>query len=252
MANNLVPGGSKFTYVWNPFQDILGNRITKEVIHCEGPNQPIIIPRCAPFFARDFKIRLKGSTTDLVFENGDYSFVYPYMNFIQNYNNLCYGGVLIHKVSGPTDYEIDYDTIGGQFVLDDVNYASLVGNVLENPRTINFDQIINFPTEFPPDPHDHPAMDTFGYLDMMTWMKSYLDALTGIDTSLTVAQQFADHINQDLQLAHKATLGSLGVKNLKDFPVADVTNIKTESTEVYANIWAVKTLIRQFFNGEWE
>lgn len=251
MSNDITSGNSKYKFNWNPFQDIVDNRIEKQAIHCDGPGQPIIVPRCGPFFAKNFKIFLKGSTTALSFENGDYSFVYPYMTFVTNYQNLAYGGVLLHKITAPADYEIYYDTIGGDYVLDDVNYAELVANVINNPRTINFEQIVNFPAEFPPDPHDHPAKDTFGYTDMVVWMKSYLDALVGIDTSLTLAKQFADHINADLQKAHKATLGSLGVKNIKDFPMATADNIKTESTEIIANLWAVKNLIRGFFKGEW-
>lgn len=251
MSNDVTSGNSNFSYAWNPFQDLLDNRIEKETIHCDGPARPIIIPRCLPFFAKNFKIFLKGSTTPLSFENGDYSFVYPYMTFINNYQNLVYGGVLLHNVTGPTDYEIYYDTIGGEFVLDDVNYAQFVANVINNPRTASLDQIINFPTEFPPDPHDHPAADTFSYLDMITWMKSYLDALVGIDTSLTLAKQFEDHINQKLPLAHKASLKDLGIQNLEDFPSACEESVKGESRQVYANVWAVKNLIRSFYNGEW-
>lgn len=251
MSNDITSGNSKFSYKWNPFQDLLDNRIEKESIHCDGPGQPIIIPRCAPFFAKNFKIFLKGSTTALNFEAGDYSFVYPYMPFIVNYQNLAYGGILLHKVTGPTDYEIYYDTIGGDYVLDDVNYAEFVANIINNPRTANMDQIINFPAEFPVDPHDHPAVDTLSYADMIVWMKSYLDALVGIDTSLTLAMQFADHINQSIPKAHKATLSDLGIKNLKDYPNADAETIKGESSQVYANVWAVKSLIRSFYKGDW-
>ena len=252
MSNDITSGNSKFKYEWNPFQDILDNRIEKELIHCDGPANPIIAPRCFPFFAKNFKIFLKGSTTPLNFEDGDYSFVYPYMTFVVNYQNLVYGGIKLNKVTGPTDYEIYYDTIGSDYVLDDVNYAQFVANIINNPRTANIEQIVNFPAEFPPDPHDHPAVDTFSYTDMIVWMKSYLDALVGINVSLTLAKQFTDHINQDIQLAHKASLSSLGIKNLQDLPMADSESIKGESSQVIGSVWAIKTLIRQFNDGIWK
>lgn len=252
MANDVTSGNSKFKYDWNPFQDLIDNRIEQELIHCNGVTQPIIAPRCGPFFSDKFQITLKGSTTPLDFAKGEYSFVYPYMTFVEEYQKLCYGGVLIHNVTNPSDYYIDYDTIGGDYVLDDINYAEFIANIINNPRTVNMDQIINFPTEFPPDPHDHPAKDTLGYMDMIVWMKSYLDAIVGIDTSLTLAKQFADHIQQSIQKAHGGGLADLGIKNLKDFPLADNTTVKGESAQVYASIWAVKNLIRGFDSGDWK
>lgn len=252
MANDVTSGNSKFKYEWNPFQDLVDNRILKEPIHSDGPTKPIIVPRCGPFFADKFAITLKGSSTPLSFEAGDYSFVYPYMTFVKGYQKLCYGGVLLHKLTAPGDYTIDYDTIGGDYVLDDVNYAQFIVNILNNPRTVNLEQIINFPTEFPPDPHDHPAKDTVGYLDLVVFMKSYLDAIVGIDTSLTLAKQFGDHIMQDLSKAHGGGLTALGIMNLKDYPIANSNNYETESTEIYANLWAVRKIIRDWGNGVWK
>lgn len=251
MANDVTSGGSKFNYEWNPFQDIVANNIKQELIHCDGPTKPVIIPRCFPFFPTDLVITLKGSTTPLSFQAGDYSFVYPYMTFIEGYQKLCYGGILLHTVKNASDYYVDYGTIGSKYVLDDVNYAQFVANVVNNPRTINLDQIVNFPTEFPADPHDHPAKDTMGYLDMMIWMKSYLDAITGMDTSLTIAKQFADHLKQSIQKAHGGTLADLSIKNLQDLPIADNTTVNGESNQVIGTIWAIKKLIRDFDSGLW-
>lgn len=252
MANDVTSGNSKFKYEWNPFQDLLDNRVPNELIHCDGPTKPIIVPRCGPFFADQFVISLNGSSTPLSFDAGDYSFVYPYMTFIKGYQKLCYGGVLLHKITTAGDYKISYDTIGGDYVLDDVNYATFIANVLNNPRTVNLDQIINFPTEFPADPHDHPAKDTVGYLDLVVFMKSYLDAIVGIDTSLTLAKQFSDHIMQDIAKAHGGGLGSLGLMHLKDYPMADATNYGAESTEIYANLWSVYKIVRDWGNGVWK
>lgn len=253
MANDPTTRDSKYKYEWNPFQDILDNDIKDEIIHCEGNKKPIILPRCGPFFTKNFKIRLKESGRELSFEKGEYSFIYPYMTFIKSYQNLCYAGILLHGVETPTDYYIDYSTIGGDgFVLDDVTYANIVANILNNPRTVNWENIINLPDGFPPDPHDHPANDSTNYDDLMVWLKSYLDALTGIDTSLTLAKMFEEHIKESIQKAHGGTLAELGIKNLKDYPICNAESIKGESTEILVNVWGVKALIRGFDKGEWQ
>lgn len=254
MAQDISSGNSKFKYSWNPFQDLIDNDITNEIITVQnetGNYQPIMVPRCGPFFADRVKIVVKDSGRELSFEDGDYSFVYPYMTFIKDYQKLVYGGILLHNQTKNTNYYIDYSTIGGDYVLDDINYAQFIANVNNNERTINWDQLVNLPNEWPADPHDHPTKDTIGYLDLIVWMKSYLDALLGIDTSLTLVKQFNDHIQKKIDKAHGGGLEELGIVNLKDYPMTDATNIKSESTQIYANLWGVKNLIRSFNKGEW-
>lgn len=256
MSNDVTSGNSKFKYDWNPFQDLLDNNITQELVTVKDETsdgyQSILVPRCGPFFADKVKIVVKSSGRELSFEAGDYSFVYPYMTFIKDYQNLVYGGILLHNQVKGTNYLIDYSTIGGDYVLDEINYAQFVANINANERTANWEQLVNVPDEFPADPHDHPAKDTVGYLDMIIWMKSYLDALVGIDTSLTLAKQFADHIQKKIDKAHGGGLEELGIKNLKDYPLADSETVNSESTQIYANIWSVKNLIRGFNKGTWE
>lgn len=247
-------------YPWNPFNDRVDCTIEKELIHSQGPKQPIIIPRCGPFFATEshpgagngVRIWLKESNRELTFENGDFSFVYPFRAFNGRYNQLAYGGIVLHKQVAEADYYVTYTTIGGDFVLDDVTYAALVANVVNNPRTADWSQLINVPEEFEPDPHDHPASNTFNYYDLTVWLKSYLDALMNMDVSLTTAKLLADHIQDNIQKAHGGTLADLGIKYLKDYPICDENSLKGESNQVYCTVWGVKYLIRTYFAGEWQ
>lgn len=247
-------GNSKYTYKWNPFQDLVDNNITDETLTVKtetGTYSPIMVPRCGPFFASGVTVKVKSTGKALSLENGDYSFVYPYMTFLKDYQKLVYGGILLHNQPKGTTYLVSYSTLGGNYVFDDTNYAKFVGNLNANERTANWDQLVNLPTEWPADPHDHPAKDTVSYLDMITWMKSYLDAITGSNTSITVSGQLEAHIAQTIDKAHGGGLAELGVKNLKDYPIADATTIKGESSQVYASVWSVKNLIRGYINGEW-
>lgn len=254
MSNDVSSGNSSYKYDWNPFQDLVDNNIVDEPISANNKSnnyQPIIVPRCGPFFATDFTIKVKESGRELSFELGDYSFIYPYMTFLKDYQRLVYGGILLHNQPKETNYLISYSTIGGEYVFDDINYTQFVANIGLNERTANWEQLVNLPSEFPPDPHTHPAKDTVSYLDMITWMKSYLDALVGIDTSLTIAKQFNDHIQQPINKAHSGGLPELGITHLKDFPIVDDETIKSESTQILTNVWAVKNLIRSYINGDW-
>lgn len=246
----LVKGG--LTFEWNPFQDMVANRVTGEDAHIEGGTKNnIILPLSGPFFSRDFKIRLKDSGRELSMDKGEYSFLYPFGDFTQKYNRLCYGGIQINGVGQPSDYEIDYDTIGGGFVLNDVAYAEAVANTLTSPRTIDWSEITNPPSEYPPDPHEHPASDTMNYGDLIVWMRSYIDAITNTENSLTISGMLKEHLEAELQQAHKATLKDLGINNLQDWAMGKSEDIQGNSTELLINIALCKEMIRGFAQGTW-
>jgi hypothetical protein len=242
----------KITYAWNPFQDNPNNRVTDEAAHTDKNTAGIIVPRNGPFFSRNFKIRLKDSGRELSLDAGDYTFIHPFGAFNIRYNRLVWGALQVKGVSGPTDFIIEYDTIGGDFVLSDIAYAEAVANTLTSPRTIDWNEIVGLPLVWPPDPHDHPASDTMNYTDMMVWMQSYLNAiLDNPDVSWT--QQFQDHLKATLQKAHKADLSMLGVKNLQDWAMAQLpADIAGNSTELIVNVAFAKELIRGFNRGDWQ
>lgn len=242
---------SNITYPWNPFQDLISNRVIDEPAHVSAAGNTVIVPRCGPFFSRELKIRLRESGRELSMAAGEYSFIHPFGSFIENYNRLVYGAILIKGATGPTDYILEYDTIGDGFVLDDIAYAQAVANVLTADRTIDWSELVNLPSTWPPDPHPHPASDTMNYGDMIVWLQSYLDAITDTNSSITWKQQFEQHLKAHLQDAHKAKPSDIGFNNLKDWPMCTQEDLEGNSTEVLMNVWGVKELIRSFSRGEW-
>ncbi|UQT02799.1 short tail fiber protein [Serratia phage vB_SmaM-Yubaba] len=247
-----VQVSGKIVYPWNPFQDLADCRITNESAHVEGGDKgTIIVPRNGPFFSRNFVIKKKGSDRPLSMEAGEYSFIHPFGAFIKRYNRLVWGAIVVKGVATPTDYVIEYDTIGGDFVLNDAAYAAAVANTLTAPRTIDWNDIVNLPLVWPPDPHDHPASDTMNYGDLIAWMQSYLDAITDNDTSVSFVSEFKAHLEADLQHAHKATLEMLGVAHLKDWAMATTDDIQGNSTELLINMAVMKEAIRGYSRGDW-
>lgn len=239
-------------YKWNPFQDITANRVVNESATVQGGAKGVIIvPRLGPFFSRNFKIKLKDTGRELSLERGEYSFLHPFGAFVTKYGKFAWGALQVKDVSSPTNVVIEYDTIGGGFVLDDIAYAKAVADVVTAERTADWSQIVNLPPDWPADPHDHPASDTYNYGDLITWLTSYLDAITGTDTSFTVGKQLEEHLKADLQAAHKATLKDLGVNNLKDWAMGELTDLTGNSTELLVNVYLLKEAIRSFARGEW-
>lgn len=242
----------KITYAWNPFQDNVANRITGEEQQADANGAGIIVPRYGPFFSRNVVIRLKESGRELSFEAGEYSFLYPFGAFNERYNRLTWGAIQIKGISGPTNFEIEYDTIGGDFVLSDLAYAEAVANQLTSPRTTDWNNIVNLPLVWPADPHQHPASDTMNYGDLIVWMRSYMDAITQ-NPDATWMSRFQQHLEDDLQKAHKASLSMLGVNNLEDWAMAVApADIQGNAMNLLVNVSFCKALIRGFNTGEWQ
>jgi len=242
----------KITYTWNPFQDNVANRVTGEEQQADTNGSGIIVPRCGPFFSRNFVIKLKESGRALSFEAGDYTFLYPFGAFNERYNRLAWGAVQVKGVSTPTDFIIEYDTIGGDFVLSDLAYAEAVANQLNAPRTTDWNNIVNLPLTWPADPHQHPASDTMNYGDLIVWMQSYMNAVLQ-NPDATWMSRFQKHLEDDLQDAHKADLSMLGVNNLGDWAMAKYPDdMKGNSTELLGNVAFIKAMIRSYQTGEWQ
>jgi hypothetical protein len=240
------------TYPWNPFQDLTSCRITGEEYQTDANNAGLIVLRAGPFFSRNISISLKDSSRPLSFDAGDFTFVYPFGAFNEKYNRLAWGAIQIKDVSTPVTVVVDYDTIGGNFVLSDLAYAEAVANAQVAPRTTDWNNIVNLPLTWPADPHDQPASDTMNYGDLIVWMKSYMDAITQ-NPDASWMSRFEQHLKDDLKKAHKATLGDLGIEHLKDWAMAQIeTDIPGNSTELLTNVAFVKALIRGFSTGQWQ
>lgn len=252
MANNPKVERGRPVYPWNPFDDMTSNQIKAEAVHVEPtPGGAIIIPRCAPFFARSVVIRVRGSGRELKMENGDFSLIYPFGSFITKYNLLVYSGILIKNVTEAVNLEIDYNTIGADFVLNDSDYAMAVANTLTAPRRADWGDLTNLPDVWPSDPHDHPVSDTYNYKDMITALTGYIDAMTGSNNPESLQALIDAHLKADLQHAHKATLADLGIKNLQDWAMAEQSDISGNSDQLLVNVNFLKYAIRGFANGMW-
>lgn len=252
MANNALNGINRFSYPWNPFQDLVSNDIKGEIASVSiSPQGAIIIPRAAPLFSRNVTIKLQGSSRPLSLEMGEYSFLYPYEIFTGKYQRLVFGAILIPNVTQASNFIIDYSTIGAEFVLDDIAYAEAVANTLTSPRTASWEQVVNVPAEFPSDPHPHPASDTYNYHDMTVYLKSYIESLLSTGNPASLQSLLQAHLDANLHDAHGGTLADLGVEHLQDFPIATEADLTGESNEVLITVNSAKRLIRGYAQGSW-
>jgi len=237
------------TYGWNPFQERVDCIITPPEVIKPAPQdvRREFVPRYAPFFAKDFKLYQQGSNTPLI-PGVDYAFAHPFSNFTKKYNRNVYGSVVLLKPINAI-LTAEYSTIGGPFVLDEMAYATLVANIANSPRQAYWDDLIDVPTEFPSDPHEHPATLSYDYLEMMSRLENLILVMSGADSGageLTLKQVLEDHMSRHLPEAHGATPGSVGLDLVGNVPKATIQDLLGNSDNNTISVAVLKEAFRMY------
>ena len=240
---------AEISYQWNPWQDNIDNDIKGEVIKTEDVGDRVeFVPRAAPFFAHKFVLYKQGSETPLVLGT-DYVFAHPFNNFIATYNRNVFGSVVLLKPQSDV-LLADYSTIGGPFILDEIAYAELVANIQNSPRIVDWSDLSDVPSEFPPDPHDHPAIETYDYLDMMVLLQSLVLAMSGSNGGASFQSNLEEHIANPIPEAHEADPAAVGLGNVENLPPASIDDLSGNNPNAVITMDVLKEALRMFKNGE--
>jgi len=238
-------------YQWNPFQQRIDNRITNEVIKTSTVNDRVeFIPRAAPFFARNFQLFRQGTTDPLIL-GYDYCFAHQFVGFISKYDRNVFGSVIILRPVAGDTLRASYDTIGAGFVLDQVAFAETVANIVNAPRVADWEELDGptIPTAFPPDPHDHPASQTYDYMEMMTAVKSLILSVTDSVQSTSIKELLEEHLAASLTEAHAATKGDIGLPLTPNMKAATVADLVGSSGNLLITVDVLKDALRQLNAG---
>lgn len=235
---------ANLTYAWNPFQERIDCHIPDEDIKVTGDTRREFVPRAAPFFAKGFVLYRKGSNVPLV-PGIDYIFGHSFDRFMKKYQRNVYGSVILLK-----DFQVPlqaaYDTIGAPFVLDEVAYATLIANINNSPRQADWDLITGVPFDFPSDPHEHPAAQTYDYLQMCDYLKNLILAITETgNDELSVKKMLEDHMKDSLDRAHNASKDMIGMDLTPNARMATVADIGGNSADALVPLSVVMEMFRR-------
>lgn len=246
---------AEITYPWNPFQDQIKCDIVGEVIKSgSAAGRMEFVPRAAPFFTaaapnttKQFQLFKKGSTTPMVFGE-DYVFAHPFDLFIDTYRRNVFGSVVLLKPVSE-DLIANYSTIGGPFVLDEVAFLTLVANIINSPRIVDWSKLANIPTEFPSDPHEHPMVQTYDYYEFMSYIRSLIRAIGYTDDNVTVLSLLEEHVKKGLSQAHKASGADIALPDVENIGPATVQDLAGSSANKMITVETLKEALRQFQAG---
>lgn len=241
---------AQVTYGWNPFQERVDCRVLGEVIKPSGAGTRMeFVPRAAPFYANKFKLYRQGSNQPLVL-GVDYVLAHSFDKFIHEFQRNVYGSVVLLK---PVEAVllVDYDTIGGPFVLDQIAFVQLVANIINSPRQADWSSLTDVPKEFPAIPHPHPAAQVFDFLQMLDYLKNLVLAVTTSGgNQVTLRTLLEEHLAKDLIEAHPADKGMLGLDLVENMSKATFEDLQGSSDNSAITVATLKQALRLFQSGD--
>ncbi|QXO10880.1 hypothetical protein pEaSNUABM54_00054 [Erwinia phage pEa_SNUABM_54] len=147
--------------------------------------EPHLVPRdksrvfatnYGPFFTASMVVRQRGGSKPLTV-NVDYKVIQLYQEATLTLGISVSTAVIIINTALGSDFEIDYQVVGGPFSLSSDAIGDTIENLELDTRKVAWADILGKPVRFPPAPHLHDADDLYG-------MEYVYDALENLRTAI--------------------------------------------------------------------
>lgn len=199
-----------------------------------------IVPKLAPFFTESFKGRFRdqsGTTRPLV-EGVDFYFGHKFHDASLATAKDLHGSISFLNTDLEGVIYMDYQSVGGVWTLDETKLAEIVANELYNPRTVQWEEVADYPAQFPVIDHEWNLVDLVGMSEVVAALEGITEALlTSGDTG--IAAHIADKENP-----HEVTKFQVGLGNVLNYGVAtNAQMVAGTATNVYATAAGVKAAI---------
>lgn len=231
------------TYPFDPTGAQSTNRITGEQ-HIITPvnyrDYSFLVPRLAPFFATSLQISFRDQDNNVVplTEGVDWYLSHWFISASRACSKPIYGSIsfLNRDLNGVVT--LNYQTIGGDWNLDENHIAQIMADRVYNPRTTSWDSVSEMPYSFPVVDHEWDLVDMIG-------MGEVVDSLEDIKNAILATSEggIEQHI-LDQNNPHRVTAAQLGlglVRNLSTALDADALDGFNDSK--YMTPWSTHLAI---------
>lgn len=168
------------TYPVDMTGELASNLVTEQVTLTTKNREDfnIILPRCAPFYHDSVQIKKLDTEEVMTFGKdfyigGIFEGITPYTKHNKQVGSII---VLLDQwVAG--NYEIKYQTVGGDFILNETQFTQALKNAILNPLMVRWEDIHEKPIDFTPIKHYHPTDETNEYDDFINELGRVRQAL---------------------------------------------------------------------------
>lgn len=207
-------------YPFDPTGAAVTNRITGErqvLSPGDWKDFYTLVPLAAPFFGSSMVIIHHPSGRTLV-DGVDYALTHRFHDASLATAKDIYGSITLYDktLSGVLEFA-SYQTLGGEWTLNQVAIETLLAGHLRNPRTTTWEEVANPPHEFPVIDHEWNLDDMVGAKELEAKLQLIADAIANRQ-----AGGLEDH-KADFNNPHQVTKSQVGLGNVENFAVANTT-----------------------------
>lgn len=167
-------------YPFDPTGKALTNKVVNELHTLNVPSAysdfHFIIPRSAPYFRDSLKVTSVSTGLELV-EGVDYVCSHRFHSATLSTGMSVFGSVTFYDRLYKDTVRLEYQTIGGDWLISTDKIVEILSNASINPRITTWEQVVNPPYQFPPIDHEFNIEDFTGAKDIVDYLKFIRDAI---------------------------------------------------------------------------
>jgi hypothetical protein len=235
-----------FAYPFDPSGALASNKITAEHQTISPPELSeflFIIPAATPFFAESMVVVHLPSLRTLV-EGVDYAPTHYFHDASLQCAKPIYGSLTFYDNRLTGAVRLQYQTLGGDWVLDSAKITEILSNKLVNPRRVTWEQVADLPYAFPPIDHDWHLDDMVGMSEVVTVLEGIRDALIASGEGGLQA-----HI-ADTNNPHQTNKTHVGLGNVQNYDVATIAEAQAGTSNTkYLTVLRGAQLMQALFGN---
>lgn len=241
---------SPLSYPYNPEANLPSNFIENEDHALVPPARivdgSVIIAKAGPFFSTGPEaIKVYAGTINskvLLTEGVDYKLVYKHIYLSDLLGRDLHGGIRFLNRTLNTTIFLEYNSIGGGFVVDDQNIFDAFSRAMYNVDYVNFEKFAGLPSGIAPTDHAVTGDSTTGY-------GALIDAVNLVTTAINEKNSNQSPSNNTALDAHIAannahTKEQVGLGNLNNWSFAVAGDYVVGTQNKYATPFGVKGYVQ--------
>lgn len=140
----------------------------------------LIIPKYAPFYIKDLEVRFKGNNNSAFRKlkyKEDYTFGLYFKGGTELFGYVSYGCIMLNDPGMEGVIQLDYRTIGGDYLVDIEKVMNKLIETVWNPREKDWAHIAGVPPSLPPIEHFIDWNDITNLGDLLAKLDEVVDAI---------------------------------------------------------------------------
>lgn len=232
-------------YPYNPQGNLKESWVPEEVVTVRtstGEGYNFVVPKNAPFFRNEFKLYNPTTKQELV-EGVDFILTHPFRAMSALTGLELFGSFMMIDRTFTGNLQVNYYTLGGEFVLDAAQMLTMLANKLYNPRITFWERVAEVPAVFPPINHQHNIQT-----DTMTWddVVKAIDALrpsmeAGYNKAMLAVTQHAARKDNP----HGLTKEQINLGLVQNFRLATMADIDSTGANLYMTLEVTRAFINK-------